>query len=326
MIFKSKKIEKGVAFPTCVSVNEQLCHYSPLSSESKCLKLGDWIKIDVGCHIDGYIAVTATTMVVSKSEGAEDDAETKQEYSSEEENLMIAAQHAVDICARMIKPGNTNVDVTKALEDMSTAYGVAPIHGTIMHQMKRFVIDGNKMIAQKLDPENRTEKITFEENEVYGIDVCFTTGMEKSVESEERTTVFKRAVDKNYRLKMKASKFVVNEVNKKCTTLPFSIRSLSDERMARMGVVECVKHGLLQAYPVLQVRPEDKVVHLKATLLLLPAGNSIITDNKFQVDGLKSDNTLPEELQTLVNTPMRAAPKKKKKSKKKPKKTATASN
>jgi len=42
---------------------------------------------------------------------------------------------------------------------------------------------------------------------------------------ESRTTVFKRAVDKNYRLKMKASRFVLTEVNTRFPTLPFTVRA-----------------------------------------------------------------------------------------------------
>lgn len=44
-VFKSKKIEKGIAFPTCVSVNEVVCHYSPLPAESIELKAGDVVKM-----------------------------------------------------------------------------------------------------------------------------------------------------------------------------------------------------------------------------------------------------------------------------------------
>lgn len=44
-IFKSKKIEKGIAFPTCVSVNECVSHYSPLPAESTSLKAGDVVKM-----------------------------------------------------------------------------------------------------------------------------------------------------------------------------------------------------------------------------------------------------------------------------------------
>lgn len=53
---KSKKIEKGIAFPTCISVNNVCGHYSPLKDESSTLNNGDLAKIDLGVHIDGYIA------------------------------------------------------------------------------------------------------------------------------------------------------------------------------------------------------------------------------------------------------------------------------
>ena len=53
---KSKKLERGIAFPTCISVNHILGHYSPMADESTLLMEGDVAKIDLGCHLDGYIA------------------------------------------------------------------------------------------------------------------------------------------------------------------------------------------------------------------------------------------------------------------------------
>ncbi len=45
-VYKTKKtMEKGIAFPTCVSVNECVGHYSPLKSESKSLADGDSVKM-----------------------------------------------------------------------------------------------------------------------------------------------------------------------------------------------------------------------------------------------------------------------------------------
>ena len=44
----NKKLEKGVAFPTCVSVNSIVAHYSPLESEDKLvLAVGDIVKMCV---------------------------------------------------------------------------------------------------------------------------------------------------------------------------------------------------------------------------------------------------------------------------------------
>lgn len=40
-----KKIERGVAFPTCISVNNTICHFSPLASDETVLEEGDMIKM-----------------------------------------------------------------------------------------------------------------------------------------------------------------------------------------------------------------------------------------------------------------------------------------
>ncbi|CAI5702912.1 unnamed protein product [Peronospora effusa] len=310
-IFKNKKIDKGVAFPTSISTNEIICHYSPLVNESMTLKAGDWVKIDLGCHIDGYVAVVAHTTIVP-IEGTAADADFP-DLEGDEANVLKCAHDAVELCTRLIKPGNTNLQVTEALTRLGESYGVKSLQGTLMHQLKRFVIDGNKVIAQKMDVENRTPKVTFEPHEVYTIDVCYTTGSDKPVTSERRTTVFKRQVDKQYRLKMKASRYVFKEINKKFPTLPFTIRAFEDESQARMGVVECVKHDLLQAYPILEARPGDKVAHFKVTVLLLPSGTTKITGLAFPSDRVHSDKTVDEETAKILATSLKKKNKKKKK-------------
>jgi len=44
-IYRQKGIEKGIAFPTCLSVNECAGHFSPLFSESTVLEEGDVVKM-----------------------------------------------------------------------------------------------------------------------------------------------------------------------------------------------------------------------------------------------------------------------------------------
>lgn len=40
-----KKIERGVAFPTCISVNNTMCHFSPLASDESVMEEGDILKM-----------------------------------------------------------------------------------------------------------------------------------------------------------------------------------------------------------------------------------------------------------------------------------------
>jgi hypothetical protein len=58
-----------------------------------------------------------------------------------------------------------------------------------------------------------------------------TSGDGKPKEQGARTTVLKRLVDMKYGLKVKSSRSFFNEVNKRFPTLPFSLRSLPDEKV-----------------------------------------------------------------------------------------------
>merc|ERR1712107_655128 len=52
---KDKKVLKGIAFPTCISVNNVICHYSPLVSEpDTVLADGDLVKIDLGASLTNW--------------------------------------------------------------------------------------------------------------------------------------------------------------------------------------------------------------------------------------------------------------------------------
>lgn len=56
---KIKDMKKGIAFPTCISVNNCICHYSPLRSDPDLLlKREDVVKIDLGEYSWKYFILT----------------------------------------------------------------------------------------------------------------------------------------------------------------------------------------------------------------------------------------------------------------------------
>ena len=59
-------MEKGISFPTCISVNNVVGHFSPLKTEDQLLKEGDVAKIALGVHIDGFVGQVAHTIVVGR--------------------------------------------------------------------------------------------------------------------------------------------------------------------------------------------------------------------------------------------------------------------
>ncbi|KAI9380590.1 hypothetical protein POPTR_016G119700v4 [Populus trichocarpa] len=266
-----KKIERGVAFPTCVSVNNTVCHFSPLASDESVLEEGDVVKIDMGCHIDGFIAVVGHTHVLQSGP-----------VTGRAADVIAAANTAAEVALRLVRPGKKNKDVTEAIQKVAAAYDCKIVEGVLSHQLKQFVIDGNKVILSVSNPDTRVDDAEFEENEVYAVDIFTSTGEGKpKLLDEKTTTIYKRAVDKNYHLKMKSSRFIFSEINQKFPIMPFSARALEEKR-ARLGLVECVNHDLLQPYPVLHEKPGDCVAHIKFTVLLMPNGSDRITSHALQ--------------------------------------------
>merc|ERR1719188_2556081 len=153
------------------------------------------------------------------------------------------------------------------------------MQGVLSHQLKKHVIDGNRCIisAESLEETDKVEEFEFEMNEVYCIDVVVSTGEGKGKETELRSTVFKRAVDMAYNLKTQKARQFISEVNRRFPVLPFSLRSIEDEQVARIGVSEARRHDLLEEYPVLKEKDGQFVAQFKFTVLLLPGGTKKIT-------------------------------------------------
>jgi len=311
-VYKSKKVQKGVAFPTCISVNETVCHFSPFPEDTFALKEGDVVKIDLGVHVDGFIAVLAHTTVIQAADAPA--------ISGDLGNLLAAADCAAKVCHRKIKVGLKNSEVTSAVKQVAKDYGVNLLQGVLSHQLKRYVIDGNKVVIQREEHDQKVADATFEANEVYAVDIALCTGDDadaKARQSEGRTTVFKRAVDVNYKLRRKTSRGLLSEVNKNHPTLPFTLRALSNATQAKAGVIECTRHELLHEYPVLRVKDGTLVVHLKFVLLLLPSGSNRVTGHLSNLPKFTSDKTVSDDIAKILATSTKKKRRKKKKKKKK---------
>ena len=105
----------GVAFPTCISVNNVICHYTPLLSEPDTnLADGDLVKIDLGAHIDGFIAVVAHSFVIG--------AAADNPVTGRKADVVMAAHLASEAALRLVKPGNENTEVTETTSKIGEAF------------------------------------------------------------------------------------------------------------------------------------------------------------------------------------------------------------
>ncbi|KAK0059965.1 proliferation-associated protein 2G4 [Biomphalaria pfeifferi] len=306
---KDKEMKKGIAFPTCVSINNCICHFSPLKSDPPVtIKEGDVVKIDLGAHVDGYIAVVAHTVVVG--------AIKENPATGRKADAVLAAQKALEVALRLVKPGNTNYNATDGVQKVTEDFKCKPIEGMLSHQLKRHIIDGEKAFIQNPTEAQRKEheSCDFEVHEVYAIDILVSSGEGKGRELDTRTTVYKKK-DIIYQLKMKASRQFLSETDKKFLLMPFTLRAFEDEKKAKMGVLECVKHDLMQPFNVLYEREGEFVAQYKQTVILMPNGPLKITGLPLEEGFLKSEYTVsnPESVALLSTSISKKAAKKKKK-------------
>lgn len=294
---KEKAMKKGIAFPTCISVNNCVCHFSPLLSEAAViLKDGDIVKIDLGVHIDGFIAVVGHTVIVGASK--------ENKVTGRKADVIQAAYLASELAQRLVKAGNENFTVTDQIQKVAEAFQCKPVEGMLSHELKRNMIDGEKAIIQNPTDQQRRDhaKCEFSIYDVFAIDILMSTGNGQAKEKDTRTTIFKRT-ENTYNLKMKASRVFLNEVSNKYTSMPFTLRLFQDEKKAKMGLVECLKHGLVEPFSVFWEKEGEYVAQFKFTLLLMPNGGCRITEGPFDPEVFQSEYSIQdEEIKALLAT------------------------
>jgi len=307
---KEKELKKGIGFPTCISINNIICHFSPLHRENDMtLKDGDMVKIDLGVHIDGFIALAAHTVVVGASK--------ENKLTGRKADVLLAAHYATEAALRLVKQGNTNTQVTEAVNKVAEQFKCKAVEGMLSHQLLQNIVDGDKTIIQNPSEAQKKDhkKCEFELHEVYGVDILISSGDGKAKERESRTTVYKRT-ELQYALKMKASRAFYSEVCNKFTMMPFTLRAFEDEKKARLGVNECVNHELMVPYPVLYEKDGEYVAQFKFTVLLMPNGPLRITQGTWDPESVQSEYKIEDEdLKKLLASQVNKKNQKKKKKK-----------
>lgn len=290
-------MKKGIAFPTCLSVNNCICHFSPSRNDPDYqLKAGDVVKIDLGAHIDGFIAVAAHSLVV----GAKPD----KKGTGRAADVVLAAYHASQAALRLLKDGTSNYAVTEAVQKIASEYKCKPIEGMLSHQLKQFKIDGEKTIIQNptIAQKKEHEKCEFEKYEVYAMDVLVSTGEGLGKELDTKVSIYKKT-EENYLLKLKASRAFYAEVKKKYGPMPFNLRNFEEEAKAKMGVHECVTHKLVEPFQVLYEKHNEIVAQFKNTVLILPNGLTVVTGCPFDVSCYESEHSVQDEdMKKLLET------------------------
>lgn len=117
-----KDLGGNIAFPCNISINEIASHYTP-DDDKPGFKKGDVVKLDIGVHIEGYIADTAKTVEVS---------------TENHTGLIRVSKEALDNAIMSIREGVQTRTVGKVIEETITKHGFFPIKDLTGHSLEQY--------------------------------------------------------------------------------------------------------------------------------------------------------------------------------------------
>lgn len=238
------------AFPVNVSLNDIAAHYTAVPNDPITVKNTDVLKIDVGVHIDGYIADTAVTV----------------SYDTKYQNLIDIAERALDE-AIGISRSNTRVsEIGRIIEKTITKYGCKPIQNLSGHSLERYTIHAGKSI-----PNIWTigHSFNLSVNNVYAIEPFVTTSDGQGVVYEGKIkNIF--GIGSRKRTKEQKTDDFLEYLWNKFKTLPFALRWIVneyEEKEALYLLEILVKKKNVHAYPILVEGANRIVVQAEHTII-----------------------------------------------------------
>jgi len=338
-VYKGKKILKGISHPCTVSPNSYITPYTPLASDptdaETTLKKGEVAKIQLGAQIDGFGTIVCDNVIVPAKKG-----ETA-EVTGRDADLLLATYYANEVMLRMMMPPGllasgtdeekakaakarapTQHEISQKLEKIAKSYGVSLVENTTSWLFERNEIEAKKKIVVSPSEGHKGEG-TAELGEVWGVEVGMSLGSGKIKTLENRPTLHRRTAV-TYALKRPSSRQILSEIVKKFGTFPFSLRQLEDERAGKVGIVECVRSGVVRQYEVIADKDNAAVSRLFTTIAITKNGlTKLSTAPVLDLEKVKSDKKITdEEILKLLETPLARSTGTKSKNKKKKKKPA----
>lgn len=259
---ESKIIESGagIAFPVNIAVNEIAAHYSPRHDDTLVFKKGDVVKLDVGAHVDGFIADTAVTVEVE---------------THNFNDIIKASSDALAAAIGLMKADINLSEIGKVVEKTITSYGFKPIDNLTGHNLQRYSLHSGMSVP---NVSNAFSKIKPKVDDVLAIEPFATNGA-GHVMSGDGSNIY--LCSESIRAKFvrdNKSKMIYAKMKNKFKTLPFAQRwsekiiSNSDSALRKLAFLGLVKH-----YPQLIDSKKGIVTQKEHTVIVKEDGCEVTT-------------------------------------------------
>jgi len=243
--------EKGgqPAFPVNISRNDEAAHSTPSFNDTAVFG-NDMVKLDIGVHIDGYIADTAVTVDLSGNP-----------------KLVEAAEAALDRALKFIHAGVNTSDIGGVIEDTIGTFGFKPIINLTGHGLAQYIQHAPPSIPNKRMPHG----IVLEEGDIVAIEPFATNGAGKIHDAGD-AEIYHLVAEKPVR--HPSARALLQEIGK-YKTLPFAKRWLGER--VDFALVQLVRAGVIQPYPILKEIQGGLISQAEHTIMVTKEGCEVIT-------------------------------------------------
>jgi methionyl aminopeptidase len=241
----------GLAFPLNCSLNEAAAHDTASEGDERVFAPGDLVKLDLGVHLDGYVADTAVTIDLG-----------------DHGPLVAASRAALDAAIALARPGIAAGALGAAVQAAIEGYGYRPVANLTGHGLDRYLLHGAPSVPNVGHPGGAV----LAEGQVVAIEPFASTGS-GLVSEAVRTEIFGQVASRPTRLP--AARRALELVQDR-HGMPFSRRwlELPKKEIALSGLV---RQGILRTYPVLHDLPGSYVSQAEHTLVIVEDGCIVTT-------------------------------------------------
>ncbi|MFH1450808.1 MAG: type II methionyl aminopeptidase [archaeon] len=246
-----KKEGAGIGFPLNISINENAAHFTPDTACKLLIGEDDLVKIDIGVHVDGYIADSAITLSMSQSE--------------EHKNLIQAAEAGLKAGLELAKPGTTLGELGTAIEKAIKEFNVVPIANLTGHTLEQNTVHAGLSVPNI----KNDSRIKLEEGMAVAIEPFSTNGVGMVTDANE-VYIYEYLQDKPTR--NREARKILQMSKEELRGLPFAARWVEEELgllKAKMAIRELSKNKALYQYPVLREKSGGLVAQAEHTVLIL---------------------------------------------------------
>jgi len=248
-----------IAFPTNICINDITAHYTPKFNDKTIIQENDVVKIDIGVHVDGFIADTACTIDLSGN------------YS----NMLAANEKALNNVIKLIKPGASLTEIGEIVQKTITDAGFNVIENLTGHEIKQYNLHAGLSIPNIPIPYEKK----IDEGMVLAIEPFATDGYGRVIESKH-VEIFSLIEKKPVR--MREARALIDEAEKR-KGMPFAERwFLQNERpmnpmKLQLILQDLVKRKILKQYPVLHEKENGIVSQFEHTVIVTEKGCYVTT-------------------------------------------------